>query len=64
MISTMVDFMEHALKILLGLGLLIGGFVIAMFLGINTSTWAITNIIALGIGAILMIGGIVALKKL
>ncbi|MEM3062095.1 MAG: hypothetical protein QW303_00925 [Nitrososphaerota archaeon] len=59
----MGSFAEHTLKILLGLGLLIGGFVLAIS-GINATTLQITNIYFLGVGIILMIVGIVALKKL
>ncbi|HYL66973.1 MAG TPA: hypothetical protein VEU72_07445 [Nitrosopumilaceae archaeon] len=60
----MADFAEHALKIALGLGLLIGGFILLIVWGVNTTTGQITNIVALGIGIILMIGGSLALKKL
>lgn len=58
-----MSFSEHALKIGLGIGLLIIGFILALA-GFNTSTVQITNIYAFGIGIILMIGGIIALKKL
>ena len=58
----LMGFLEHALKIGLGLALLIVGFVLAVS-GINIITTQVTNIYYLGIGVILMIGGIIALKK-
>ena len=58
----LMGFLEHALKIGLGLALLIVGFVLAVS-GINITTTQVTNIYYLGIGVILMIGGIIALKK-
>jgi len=60
----MSGFVEHTLKILLGIGLLLGGFIVAAMWGINTTTGQITNVVFLGIGIILGIGGIVALKRL
>ena len=54
--------MVSIIKVLIGLALLIVGFIILVS-GINITTIQITNIYDAGIGVILMIGGIVVVAK-
>jgi len=59
----MTNFSEQFLKIILVLGLLIGGFILVVS-GIDTTTLQLINIYFLGIGVILMIVGVVFIKKM